>query len=151
MPPVETQTEIFRHSTWVILLVFIGGVVSLIIGVWLLRSKRNRRLGWGLLVLGVVAEGILGPGLINDRIVVSPASYALRVGFWFAPTERRFEHKDVEFITETYRLDRKGRRKPYWNVQLKNGEALEVPQGDLCRKYQERIIPLLKQHGVRFQ
>ena len=151
MTPSEAQTEILRHSTWVILAVFVGGVAALLISLWLLRTGRKRRLGWGLLVLGVVAEGLLGPGLINDRIIVSPTSFELRVGFWFAPTVRRFEYKDVEFITDVYRHDRKGRRKTYWSVQFKNGGALEVPQGDLWRKHRERFIPLLTQYGVRFQ
>lgn len=151
MTPIEAQTEILRHSPWVILLVFLGGGIALLISAWLLRSGRKRRLGWGLLVIGFVAEVVLGPGLINDRISISPTSFQLRVGFWFAPSEWRFDYKDVDFITDAYRTDVKGRRRPIWNVQLKGGQTLEVPQGDLWRKHRERVLLRLKQYGVPFR
>lgn len=151
MTPIEAQTEVFRHNPWVILLVFFGGGIALFIAFWLLRSGRKRRLGWGLLVMGIVAESLLGPCLISDRIDVSPTSYHIRVGFWFAPNEWRFDYKDVEFITDDYRVDTKGRRHTIWKVQLRSGEALKVPQGELWSKHRNRILLLLKQYGVRFQ
>lgn len=151
MTPIEPLTETFRHTSAVIVAVFIGGGVTLLLSFWLLRSGRKRGLGWGLLVMGIVAEGLLGPCLINDRIDVSPTSYHIRVGFWFAPNEWRFEYKDVDFITDDYRVDAKGRRHTNWRVQLKSGEALKVPQGELWTQHRARILLLLKQYGVRFR
>jgi len=144
-------TEVFRFSNVLIGGVFAGGVVAFIVGLRVRHSKNYKRYGFGLIFVGLLAGLLIVPGLVEEHITITAHDYSMRTGFWFAPNERRFAFKDVEFITDGFWTDAKGRQNKRWEVHLKSGSILDVPTGDLWRSNQKRIIQVLQERGVRFQ
>ena len=144
-------TVVFRFSTSTIGAVFAAGVLAIGTGIWLIRSIGNKRFGYFLIIMGLVAEVLLGPCLIKDHITITSHSYDMRTGFWFDPTVRHFEFKDVNYIAMGYWTDIKGQRNTQWEVHLQNGSVVAVPTGNLWQSNRERIIKLLRERGVRIK
>ena len=148
---MDKATEIIHFNLLLIGVVFVVGGLFLIAGIRLFRSGSHKRFAFALIIFGAIAETLFGPGLIFDRIVITGHGYSVRTGFWFAPKTRQFEFKEVDFITEGFWTDAKGRRNKRWDVHMKNGDILDVPTGDLWRLNKKRIVQLLQERGVRFQ
>ncbi|MDB6068334.1 MAG: hypothetical protein JWR26_4542 [Pedosphaera sp.] len=72
----------------------VGGV-ALVAGIVLLRQPVSRRLKVFLFMIAVLALGVFGPAMQNDRIEITSDSFYLRTGAWWSPNEHRISLRNA--------------------------------------------------------
>lgn len=135
----------FSYELWVPAAMLLGGAAAAPLG-WALREKSGR-LGWGLMIGGVVAAIGFGPTYFLDRIEVSPDHFLVRDGMVGMATTYDVKFADVKaahMTTETTR-GRRGRKstKAYLVCDRKDGSSTKVPLNG--RLAEAAVIPIMAQ------
>lgn len=92
----DGPNQIFTYELWVPFSVLFSGLVAAPAG-WFLR-KTSARLGWGLLIAGLVATLFFTPSLFRDRAVVADTAFSLRTGIWGLTAVHDVKYDDLKRI-----------------------------------------------------
>lgn len=151
MPEIhQTSTEVFAFPLAIALISIVVAVVCLFLSVRCFRHREARRFGWLLLAGALIAAGIVAPALLRDRITVTPQEITSTGGFWFSPTREGFTYQEVHHVRVTTYRELKGRVGAAWDVHYLDGRVHQIPLGDLWMHNSDRIMALLRRHGVHF-
>ena len=106
-----------------------------------------------LIPVGVaLIPGLLfAPAMYLDRVEVDADHIEQTTGFFFAPTRKGFEYKDVSYVHIKQGRDRKNRMVTQWEVHETMGSTRDIDPGDLWDANETEIVNLLKGNGVIFR
>ena len=142
----------FTFEPWVPAGIMVAGLVGLAVGAVLLR-RRSWFAGVVVVLLGLGGLFVLGPGMFNDKAVVTDERFELDVGFWFAPKTHSVLWADVaavEGVAEE-KTGRRGRKTTDFKVvfKKKSGPAETVPVGDLMKRgAYNRLLEVADRRGI---
>lgn len=123
-------------------------VLSAIVGVVLVWTRKPLRFVLTAFIVSILAGGIFAPALALDRVVLDDEKLEQTTGFWFAPTVKGFRLADTASVTISNTRDRKNREYEVWIVTMKNGTTREIDPGDLWVMNGPDIIRRLREKGI---
>lgn len=129
----DGDTTVVTFAPWVGLLVAAPGLLGVMVGLVVLRWQKIA--GAAVAGLALLGTAAIAPNLFADRVTVSPERFALRTGFWFAPTVREVPFRGLTeiAITAEEKPTRQGTRTSYSLECRGAGGTQRVPVGDLMR------------------
>lgn len=141
----DTATIRFTPAVRAILTLIPFGIVGGLLCVCYFRILRIPAL---IAVVPVIlCSGLLVPGMVLDRVEITPKEISQTTGFWFAQHKKGFRYDQVESVTI-----RDGKEGQFviriWQVRYKDGTTQEIDPGDLWSHNEEFVVRKLRSYGV---
>lgn len=143
--------RVFQYESWVPLSTLLAGLAATSAG-WLLR-KRTARLGWALIVVGLIAAIGFSPSLFRDRVSVSAKGFDVRTGIWGMTATHSLAFNEIVAIrltSETTKSRRGQNRTNYFlTCTTKAGGFRKVPVNNAVSKASaDAILQQAKSRGI---
>ncbi len=145
-----TTTEVFKFPWYLAIIPTLISLALIGIGGLCLRFQARRYVGFVLVIFGLFIGIAVAPGLFTDHITVTPTEIVTKRGFWFVPSQEGFIYRETAYVRLSLLHDTKGRARPVWEVHYRDGRVYTFNLGDLWNMNSERIMTLVKSHGVKF-
>jgi len=140
---------VFSFSWYVAILPPLLFIAIFVVGLFLFSRKHWTFEGGMLMLLGASLLFLFGPQIYFDRVTVTATSIYQNTGYWFAPTKKGFEFKDVASIKIGKVIEKNGFQNTIWMINLKSGVVHSLDPGDLWDTHNDEIIPLLRKAGIK--
>lgn len=139
---VNADRTVYGYAWWVGLLVIATGLLAAPLG--LVVRHWNRRLSFGLIVLGPFLLTLFAPAIYLDRVVVDAEHFETRDGLWMMPTEHSIRFDDMSKLRYVTKQDRDNRINYELHCVMKDGDIRFVHAGDLVRHAAPDILSRAK-------
>lgn len=105
----------------------------------------------GAFVAAFTIPLLIVPGIATESIRVDPDALEVRTGFWFDPTIRRIDLRDVTHVARLLKpVPQRGlpRKDAFWEVRYRDGHGELLHLSDLFQANQEPVVTALRLRGI---
>lgn len=131
----------YYNAFWATCACFFGGLAAVAVG-WFTRDW-SERLGWSLIIGGVVFVIGVTPTIFFENTTIRPDGFFVRSGIWGLSTYdvKYAETSNISITMEETRGRRGRKNKNFYLVcSQKAGETKKVPLGGACEEGAELIL-----------
>lgn len=111
-------------------------------------SKKQIIPGGIIIIIGLIFGIIFGPILFADKVVIDESRIIQKTGFWFSPTLKGFEFKELNEIVITVEKDETDYPALIWYGHYSSGDIKKVDPGDLWDNNTTEIVQYIKKLGI---
>lgn len=136
-----------RYVAWTLVFIFVatGSFVM-----W--RKRIQREFSLALFIASFTIPGLVIPGMMTDKVLVSREHVVTSTGFWFAPMQTEMPLAGLSCIREERKIVQSGRswrEKIIWQFEWEDGRRAELNLSDLFADNRDVVANYLRVHGVR--
>ncbi|HVP10395.1 MAG TPA: hypothetical protein VMV94_04310 [Phycisphaerae bacterium] len=147
----DGDRQVIDYELWVPLVLLLGCLVAIPAG-WFLRDT-SQRIGWGLMILGVLFLITGVPSIWRDRVTIDAQKFTVRTGFWGVTSVHAVDFDDVQLmrLIVEEKTDSRGRSRTneYLACQKKSGGIAKVPMSnEMCQTALPYILKAAEQRGI---
>jgi len=129
-----------RFLAWILAFIIVCPICG-----WCWRRKLGIPFTPALFVTSFVVPLLIVPGMLRERIQLSPGGLTIRTGFWFAMTVHEFPLSELESVKDL--TEKNG--DIFWHFRYRSGELLTLNLPELLEANRGRFLAYFKQRGVR--
>jgi hypothetical protein len=137
------QSSYTRIGVWLLALLIFASV-----SVLLLRKRVLLRFGIVGIFVSLCILVVVLPGIIMERVHITPDRLATTEGFWFSPTPCDLDLNGLAFIRERSTEGKFRQPKVNWLFQWRDGRKYDLILPDLLAANQEVVSRYLHEHGI---
>jgi hypothetical protein len=141
------QSVTFHHEWWVWAGIIAVGLIFMPIGLGLLKS--DRRLAFGMILMGPLAILGLAPTYFREHVTVDDQGVETRHGFWGLSSANSVQFADAAKLRSGPQAGRRGKMHEVLYFDLKDGSVVPIHiSGDMLRQARQEIIRRAKAAGI---
>ncbi len=146
---VPAGDELILLSGWFRLTAWCISTAALALISWfLVRGNRGRRYGWLGFGVCLATIGIVIPGVVGERITISPEALRIETGLWFEPIVIDYRLGDFERAYEVRRRTHWYRTDLFLILEPREGPRRRYRMSDFFRANRELIFARLAAAGL---